>query len=137
MDAGSTVGGQLAAVGSLEASLEDGRDALAEAGEAPVDVPVEDAHRHPGPLAAAEEGDVEQRVGRKMARLGERVGDRGVLPVDEVGHITRLNGGQHPAHGLAALGCVAGDVQDAVAQVDECPAHGQGTQHRGGHAIRL
>ena len=130
-------GHELAAVGDLEPGLENRVDALTESGEAPVDVTVEDANGHAGALAVTEEGGVEHGVDGQVARLGQRVGDGRVLAVDELDSLPCRDRRPYPGHRPTPLRGVAGDLHDSVAEVCEGPSHRQGTQHGGGHPIRL
>ena len=137
VDAQALVGQELTAVGRLETGLQDRVDPLPELAETPVDVPVEDAHRRPGTLAVAEEGQVQQRVRRQMTGLGQGVGDGGVLSVDEGRCGTGSDRRPHPAHGLAPLRGVSGDLHDPVADVGEGLTHRKGPQDGGREAARL
>ena len=137
VDSQAAVGEELSAVSALQPRLQDRVNALPEAGKAPVDIPVEDPHRRPGALTVAEEGQIEERVRRQVTRLGQGVGDRRILSVDELGPGSCGDCGAHPAHGPTSLRGIARHLHDPVADGGESPAHGDWPQHRGGNPIRL
>jgi len=137
VDSQAAVGEELGAVSALKPRLQDGVDALPETGEAPVDIPVEDPHWGPGALTIAEEDQIEERVWRQVTRLGQGVGDRRILSVNELGPGSCSDCGVHPAHGPTSLRGITRHLHDPVAEGGESPTHGDRAQHRGGNPIRL